>query len=163
MVDCGLIPQWYVERSLTIYKLTDAILELSPEAKRALSEEYSNTINFSDGVIYPKIRQYESSNDKFAKCQWMARLTKSKRDILNRFLKRSSFRIAFDNLLVIRGLWPAGFKIGTLHKTMGMRNPEVSTRAACVEQVLMFSRKSFITQSTSFLPSKKGFFVESRS
>jgi hypothetical protein len=31
---------------------------MSPEAKAALSEEYSNSFNFADGEIYRKIRDY---------------------------------------------------------------------------------------------------------
>jgi hypothetical protein len=31
---------------------------MSPEAKTALSEEYSNSFNFADGEIYKKIRDY---------------------------------------------------------------------------------------------------------
>lgn len=117
-----------------------AFLGLSQNSKRALSEEYSNSLNFSDGIIYRKIQEYQSFSDKFAEYQCWARLTKSKRDILKRFLKHK-LSTAFNSLLPIYGLWiddEEGFSVGTLHKMMGMKIDEVGAlKKVLFAQVLM--------------------------
>ena len=48
----------YVKRPLPFWAVVDAIPDLSAAAKRALAEEYSNSMNFSDGVIYRNIKEY---------------------------------------------------------------------------------------------------------
>jgi hypothetical protein len=124
MVDRGLVSKRYAKRPLPFWAIVDAILDLSAAAKRALAEEYSNSMNFSDGVIYRNINEYTSLGDKFAEFQWWARLTKCKKDILKQFLKHA-FCAHFNSLLIIHGLWIA-FNIGTLHKMMAMKVDEVS-------------------------------------
>ncbi|KAF2458845.1 hypothetical protein BDY21DRAFT_283526 [Lineolata rhizophorae] len=98
--------------------------DLNANAKRELIEEYSNSVNFSDGKVYSKITEYKSLNDKFAEHQWWARLSKSKRDILKRFLKHDLFATAFASLSTIPALFIHGFKIGTLHKMIGEKIDE---------------------------------------
>ena len=98
----------------------------SPALLTALSEEYSDSVNFSDGEIYRRIRQYknegeQSLNDRFAEKRLWARLTKSKRRDLKQFLK-SPLAAGFDVLRVIPGLW-SGFRIG--HKFLALRCDEV--------------------------------------
>jgi hypothetical protein len=93
----------------------------------SLSEEYSDSINFSDGEIYQKICQYkddpdQSSDTVFAEKRLWARLSKSKRRDLRQFLK-SPLAAGFDALRVIPGLW-GGFRIG--HKFMAMKCDEVN-------------------------------------
>ncbi|OAL33366.1 hypothetical protein AYO20_07377 [Fonsecaea nubica] len=117
-------------RAVDKWWIVDLYLEgLSDKSKRALSEEYSNSLNFSDGIIFLKIIYYESAGDKFAEFQCWARLTKSKRDILRRFLARRDISAAFKRLLPFYGLWTSskyGFNIGTLHKMIGMNmEPEI--------------------------------------
>lgn len=109
-----------------ILKLTCEILDLYADSERELIEEYLNSINFSDEKVYTKIMQYKGYNDKFAEHQWWERLTKSKRDILKRFLKHSAFTPAPAELLGLLALLVHGFKIGTLHKMIGMWITEVS-------------------------------------
>jgi hypothetical protein len=67
MVDRKLISKRYAKRLLPFWAIVDAILDLSTAAKRALAEEYLNSINFSDGVIYCNINKYTSLGDKFIK------------------------------------------------------------------------------------------------
>jgi Protein of unknown function (DUF3723) len=93
--------------------------------QRELSEEYSNSTNFSDGEIYRKIRQYSFDSNYFAEKKWWAFLSKKKRDFLKRFLKHKRFRKAFDALLVIPGIW-TGLNIGVLDKMLAMKCDEVS-------------------------------------
>ena len=110
------------------YMLSPILLGLSQDSKRELSEEYSNSQNFSDGIIYRRIMEYDSLGNTFAAFQCWARLTKSKRCILRRFFKHKTLNSAFNRLLPIYGLWidpEKGFCIGTLHYIMGMKIEEV--------------------------------------
>jgi hypothetical protein len=114
--------------------------------QRELSEEYSNSTNFSDGEIYRKIRQYSSDgsdSNYFAEKKWWARLTKKKRNFLKRLLKHKGFRKAFDALRGIPGIWP-GLNIGVLDKIIAMKCDEVSNKSiSYVTLLLTFSRKSY--------------------
>jgi Protein of unknown function (DUF3723) len=97
---------------------------MSPELETILIEEYSKSINFSDGHIYRKIREYKSSGDMLAEMRWWAHLTDSKPKDLKQFLGHKTFPSAFDKLLVIPGLWD-GLKIGVLHKIIAMKCDQV--------------------------------------
>ena len=102
----------------------------SPALLTALSEEYSDSINFSDGEIYRRICQYrteaeQSLNNRFAEKRLWARLTKSKRRDLKQFLK-SPLAAGFDALRVIPGLW-CGFRIG--HKFLALRCDKVDIKS----------------------------------
>jgi Protein of unknown function (DUF3723) len=81
----------------------------------ALSEEYSNPINFSDGEIYLKLRYYSRQADRSAgiefanKCM-MSRLSNDKRADYEKLIKNKPLVAAFDALRVFPGLW-YGFQI----------------------------------------------------
>jgi len=45
-------------------------LDASPGLRRALSAEYSNSLTFSDGEIYCKIRQYKTPGNSFEEKKW---------------------------------------------------------------------------------------------
>ncbi|KAI9772442.1 MAG: hypothetical protein M1840_000645 [Geoglossum simile] len=103
--------------------------DTSSDLKQALSEEYSNSVDFSDSEIYQKIRQYRSYTNKsteimFAEKRWWARLHgKNKRKDLKQLLKHERLTAAFDALLVIPGIW-GGLRIGVLHKLIAMKCDE---------------------------------------
>ena len=99
---------------------------MSPEAQAALGEDYSNSLNFADGEIYGKIRDYQRRNKPFAERRWRAYLSKSKQKGLGQLLKRERYKDAFDALLVVRGLWPGpGFSLGNMQELLVMRFDEV--------------------------------------
>jgi hypothetical protein len=107
--------------------LADSILGAGLALRIALLEEYSNSVNFSDGEIYLKIQEYKHDPGRhlgmiFAeKCLW-ARLSKDKRKDLKRILKYKAFSAAFDVLRVFLGLW-VGFRID--YNFMPMKCDEV--------------------------------------
>jgi hypothetical protein len=99
---------------------------MSPEAKAALSEEYSNSFNFADGEIYGKIRDYQHRNKPFAARRWRAYLSKGKQKALGQLLIRERYKEAFDTLLVVRGLWAGpGFSLGNMQEVLAMRFDDV--------------------------------------
>ena len=65
IVDRGLVSKRYAKRPLPFWAVVDTILDLSAVVKRALAEEYLNSMNFLDGVIYRNIKEYTSLGDKF--------------------------------------------------------------------------------------------------
>ncbi|OCK94682.1 uncharacterized protein K441DRAFT_559443, partial [Cenococcum geophilum 1.58] len=92
-------------------------LDGSEDLQKALSDEYLNSVNFSDGEIYLKIRYYtmlmlttRSAGTSFAlKCMWN-RLSKDKRSDLKQLLKHAPIAAKLDALAVFPGLW-CGFQI----------------------------------------------------
>ncbi|RYP14048.1 hypothetical protein DL767_010445 [Monosporascus sp. MG133] len=80
-------------------------VDLSPEARRALAEEFANEGKYSDGEIVVNILGYpEHSVDAN---QWWARLDKSKPRILKKILRHRELAPAFRKALQIPGLRPA--------------------------------------------------------
>lgn len=82
----------------------------------ALADEYSNSINFSDGEIYLKLRQYNTLTDQsegthFAEKCMMSRLSRDKRKDFKLMLKNKSLIAALDALRVFPGVWH-GFQLG---------------------------------------------------
>ncbi|KAI9770970.1 MAG: hypothetical protein M1840_002674 [Geoglossum simile] len=119
--------------------LDDASLDL----RTALSEEYSNSINFSDGEIYQKIHYYKSYTDRsmdtgFAEKQWWARLKGKQKDLKMMFDKHPKFTAAFDALLVIPGIW-GGLRIGMIHKVLALK---------CDEELLQYLQHILTVWST---------------
>ncbi|KAH6670148.1 hypothetical protein B0J14DRAFT_112537 [Halenospora varia] len=97
--------------------------DLGADLKTCLIEEYSNEEKPTDGEIYRKIRQYEH-NLSF-KRRWQARLKGNRAKNLHTLLGDEELTEAFDDLLVIYGLWDDGMMLTTLHKimAMGLREP----------------------------------------
>jgi hypothetical protein len=90
-------------------------LDAGEELRMALSEEYSKSVNFSDGEIYLALRRYHHNTTKhattwFAERRMWGRLTKDKRNDLKLILKLKPVVDAFDDLRHLPGLWP-GFRI----------------------------------------------------
>ncbi|KAH6704267.1 hypothetical protein BKA61DRAFT_493502 [Leptodontidium sp. MPI-SDFR-AT-0119] len=98
---------------------------MGPEAQAALGEDYSNSLEFADGEIYGKIRDYQRRDKPFAERRWRAYLSKSKQTGLGQLLKRGRYKDAFDALLVVRGLWLGpGFSLGNMQELLAMRFDE---------------------------------------
>ena len=106
---------------------------MSPEAKAALSEEYSNSFNFADGDIYGKVRQYQRQNKTFAERRWRSYLSTGKQKALGQLLGRDRYTKAFDTLLDIRGLWAGpGFSLGNMQEILAMRFDEVGEEVSAI-------------------------------
>lgn len=123
---------------------------MKPEAKAALSEEYSNSVEFTDGEIYGKIRDYQWRNKPFAERRWRSYLSKSKQKGLSQLLGRDRYKEAFDTLLGVRGLWTGpGFSLGTMQEILAMRFDEVCWRSPTgTLWANILSRRSYITLTT---------------
>lgn len=98
--------------------------DLSEDARRSLIEDYSNSKNFSDGLIFRKIAEYKPMNI-FAEQHWWSWLTDSKRDILSRIFEHSGFSVALCNLLRIPALLD-DLNISLWHKIIATLSDEVS-------------------------------------
>lgn len=106
----------------------------SRSLKDSLRDEYSNARNSFDGDIYYRIRTAHLQAQRGEKRKWLARLSKSKqRDVLHLEGRAESpknpemhqFSEQLDLLIPFRGLWPA-FQIGTFHRLLSIRCPQVS-------------------------------------
>jgi hypothetical protein len=103
---------------------TEKILDISPELRTALIEEYANERKPSDGEIYRKISQYKQEHNAHFQNRWWARLSSNKARRLKQLHKNTKINCAFDALLPIPGLW-AGMSIGKLAKVMALDSDEV--------------------------------------
>ncbi|KAK0628283.1 hypothetical protein B0T17DRAFT_614224 [Bombardia bombarda] len=97
--------------------------DASTELKVALSEEYSNSVNFSDGEIFLKLRQYDDDSNKhigtiFAEKRMWGRLSKDKRKDLKQILRNKMITAGFDALRILPALF-VGFRIE--HRFMAMK------------------------------------------
>ncbi|KAI0534967.1 hypothetical protein GGR58DRAFT_504754 [Xylaria digitata] len=80
------------------------------DLKLALSEEYSNSVNFSDGEIFLKLRQYDDGTNKqigtiFAEKRMWGRLSKDKRKDLKQILRNRMIIAGLDALRILPGLF----------------------------------------------------------
>jgi hypothetical protein len=98
---------------------------LSLESKAAISEQYQNSANFTDGEIYLKIRHYQSKADSFAEGRWWSYLSLRKQQDLSSFLKNTILASALETLRVIPGVF-GGLKITTLQYWTASKCFEVS-------------------------------------
>ena len=97
---------------------------MTPDFRRALKEEYSNSANFSDGEIFRHIHVNQKVRSIFGERKWWARLSKDKAKDLKRLLEIEKLREAFDDLLNIPGLW-ATFHIGSMRRYLSLKCHEV--------------------------------------
>jgi hypothetical protein len=164
----------YLEGAITFLRNTidtnDLYTDASLTLRRALSEEYSDYVNFSDGEIYFKLRQLHYDPDKqngtlYAEKRILGRLSKDKRKDLKRILKNFTLRTAFDKLLNLPGLW-RGFRID--HKLLldlkyfEVRIPECFSVFFPRQLADMGTRRFRITQDASYGAGRK-FMVTIRS
>lgn len=101
--------------------------DLSEAGRRAVREEYSNALNFSDGDIFRHLRHCSLRNEQSGRAKWLFRLSESKRrDLrqLKRFAEEDKdmerFRNSLDDLIPYIGLWPA-LKLGIFHRLLSLR------------------------------------------
>lgn len=95
-----------------------------------MSEEYQFSVNFSEGEIFRKIRNYMCHPHKkigieFAEKRMWARLSHAKQNDLRQILKNKLLTKALDALRPIAGLW-GDFRIE--HKSLAMKCTEVTIR-----------------------------------
>jgi Protein of unknown function (DUF3723) len=107
-----------------VLRETNQILDISPELRTALVEEYTNERQPSDGEIYRKIRQYQQEHNARFQKRWWARLSPNKAKRLRQLRKNIDISSAFDALLPIPGVW-GGMSIGNLAKVMALDSDEV--------------------------------------
>ncbi|KAI3573907.1 hypothetical protein IWW34DRAFT_854835 [Fusarium oxysporum f. sp. albedinis] len=97
--------------------------DASEDLKTSLSEEYSNSINFSDGEIFLKLRHYHDNANKktgtvFAEKRMWGRLSRDKQKDLKQLLNNELILARLDALRIIPGLF-IGFRIE--HRFMAMK------------------------------------------
>ncbi|OCK76193.1 hypothetical protein K432DRAFT_463895, partial [Lepidopterella palustris CBS 459.81] len=116
--------------------------DAGPELRTALIEEYSDPIRYSDSEIYTMIHfckhQGRGKRGLAAEERWWSHLSPNKRTDLERFLKRKELAAAFEELLVLPGLWWGNW-IGNLHNILAMR---------CDERILHYLNHILSTWST---------------
>ncbi|KAH6884966.1 hypothetical protein B0T10DRAFT_462662 [Thelonectria olida] len=131
--DYGRLARWW-----TIELYTDMV----PEAFDILSEEFLNEKSFSDGHILVKICLSRRKN-LTAENRWLARLSKSKAEILKRVLKHPLIAPVLTKIMLEIPGMRNGLEIGVWHKIIGAKNPEV------------FSQECYHTHQTNFFFGKE--------
>jgi hypothetical protein len=104
-------------------------LDLSPELKTILIEEYSKQEKPHAGEIFCKIRYYHLNEDLWVDCRWFekrwwALLSDHASEKLKQFFRHDDLTSVCDELRDITGLW-RGWRDSTLHQMIGMRCDEV--------------------------------------
>ena len=110
---------------------TDSVIALDNLVARDIEEEYANSRNFCDGDIFQQIRHSQLAQDWQAEARWLARLSEGKRKDLKQLQRRIELRplaTALDRLLPFVGFWPS-LQIGTFHRVLNLKCPEVSGHA----------------------------------
>ncbi|KAF4765573.1 hypothetical protein HAV15_003280 [Penicillium sp. str.  len=107
--------------------LSDIYVDISPELRNTLVDEYANEKTPTDGDIYRKIRQYQNEHNAPFQKRWWARLSENKAKRLRQLMSPDNVDIcaAFDALLPIPGLWN-GLSIGSLNRVLALKCDEVS-------------------------------------
>lgn len=101
-------------------------LDISSELKTALTEEYANEGQPSDGETYRKIREYHFLKQSSLETRWWTRLSSHRATNLKQLFRHEDITAAFDSLLEIPALLE-GIRISTLHKMFATRCDEVDT------------------------------------
>lgn len=110
---------------------------LSPATRIAIREADNTASHFSDGDVFRHLRHCQRLQDRGGKKKWLSRLSITKqRDVLQlerraeKEVETAEFLDAWDDLIPYPGLWPA-LQLGTLHRLLSLRCPEVSSLNAC--------------------------------
>ncbi|KAH7111054.1 hypothetical protein B0J11DRAFT_473541 [Dendryphion nanum] len=99
---------------------------INQELKTTLIEEYSAEKEPDDGEIYSKIREYQghrgAANPCFEKRWWarLAAISNHKKENLERILRHTDYKTAFDIQLDVPGL-AGGMRLSTTHTMFAMR------------------------------------------
>ncbi len=102
--------------------------DISSELKTALTEEYANEGQPSDGETYRKIHEYHFQKRSSLETRWWTRLSSHQATNLKQLLQHKDFTTAFDYLLEVPALLE-GMRISTLHKMFATRCDVVNTLA----------------------------------
>ncbi|KAL9132054.1 MAG: hypothetical protein Q9217_000182 [Psora testacea] len=116
------------------------LADISSELKTALTEEYANESEPSDGEIYRKIREYHLQNQSSLETRWWTRLSPHRAKNLKQLFQHQDFTAAFDSLLEIPGLLD-GMRISTLHKMFATRCDEVTAPSSVAGPCLLMVRE----------------------
>lgn len=103
--------------------------DLGDSLRKDIREDYSNSRNFCDGDIYRQIRSCQINQDNLGEGRWLARLSEAKRKDFKQLQRRDQVKQvakALDSLLPYVGFWP-DLQIGTFHRLLNLKCPEVST------------------------------------
>ncbi|KAA8622017.1 DUF3723 domain-containing protein [Pyrenophora tritici-repentis] len=95
---------------------------LSTQAKRSLVEDYSSSQKFSDGLIFRKMVEYETSDD-YSRQHWSSWLTDCKKDILGRIFAHTEYNAALRKLMRIPALLE-DLNITVWHRIIATRSDE---------------------------------------
>jgi hypothetical protein len=88
------------------------------------SDDYYHQSPYSDGEVYRKVWIFKEQDSTAQMNLWMARLSSSKRDSLERLLKRRGFTKGLEALLDLPGLW-GGLQLGNVRGLLALRCDEV--------------------------------------
>lgn len=124
--------------------LADHLTDLNTELKSCLKEEFFNQRVLSDGEIYRMIRLYQFQQNEVLERRWKTRLLGSRLKNLNELLKHDGITAAFDDLLVIPGLW-SGMRITTLHAMLATKCDEVNRLSTSIHILILCNRRSYTT------------------
>jgi hypothetical protein len=106
-----------------------------------IENQYPSTKNITDGEIFRNILLCR--NERGAQLNeraWWGRLTPTKRRVLKQLLRKEEYIAEFENLVDIRGLWPA-IKLGALHRFHSLQCDEVSSFGIVRDVLTKSSRK----------------------
>ncbi len=109
--------------------------DISAELKLALTEEYANECQPSDGEIYRKIREYHFQNQFSWETRWWTRLSSHGARNLKQLFRHEELTAAFDSFLEIPALLE-GMRISILHKIIAY-NPACRRQSAISQAVDM--------------------------
>jgi hypothetical protein len=100
-------------------------LGASHELQTALAEQYENSANPPPGEVYYNYKIRHNRKDELEAARWLVRLSPNQQYEVTLFLKHKSLPAAFDELLIIPGLW-FGFRPAMLAEITAMKCDEVS-------------------------------------
>ncbi|CEL06328.1 hypothetical protein ASPCAL07434 [Aspergillus calidoustus] len=108
-------------------------LDISPDLRIALVDEYANEKAPTDGEVYRKIRQYQHESNALFQNRWWSRLSPNKAKRLRQLTSQDNTHLcaAFDALLAIPGLWN-GMSLGSLNTVMALKCDEVGFLHCCL-------------------------------
>jgi hypothetical protein len=134
--------------------------DISRDLETALTEQYACEKAPDAGEFYRIIRQHQHSGHTLFERQWWARLEAvgpRRKQNLDRILKHSAYRSAFDCQLDMPGL-AGGMNLGTVHEMFAMGCNEVCFSARDARRrphCVNVCRRIFAISGTSETPGPK--------
>ncbi|KAF1358854.1 hypothetical protein EJ07DRAFT_121843, partial [Lizonia empirigonia] len=119
-VEAAKLSAWW---TVTLYSAgTPSATYLSEQAKTSLIEDYSSSQKFSDGLVFRKLVEYETS-DPYSRQHWWSWLTDCKKDILSRIFAHKEYNAALREMIRIPALLE-DINITVWHKIIATRSDE---------------------------------------